>query len=273
MHRVKAIITLLTQVWSIAGEKHLGLIAAGVGFFGVFAIFPGIAAVIAIFGLIADPEIVREQLLLVEGLVPESVFGIFSQQINDLLSAQVQTLGVATFISIALAIWAARAGVGALMGGLNAIEGTPNRQGVKQIIVALALTICLVLLSIVGLLAVVIMPLVLAYVPLAASTAWLFEALRWVIVLCVLLAGLSILYRFGPNLPQRHRPILTVGAAVTIVIWIGASLGLSYYLANFASYNEIYGSLGAVIGLLLWLYVSAYLILLGAVLNKRFYAT
>jgi membrane protein len=264
---------LLYCVWTVAGEKHLGLIAAGVGFFGMFAIFPAIVAVIAIFGLVADPAVVSEQLVLLQDVIPTGAYGLFEQQINGLLQARSETLGLATAISILLAVWASRAGVAALMGGLNAIEGMPNRNGAKQILVAMLLTICLMMLAITAMIALVILPLVLAYVPLASKTAWLLDGGRWVLALGALFCGLSLLYRFGPNMRPHRRPWTTVGAVIVIVLWIAASVGLSYYLSNFASYNEAYGSLGAVISLLLWLYISAYLILLGAVLNAQIYGS
>jgi membrane protein len=122
-------------------------------------------------------------------------------------------------------------------------------------------------LAIVALTVVVVVPIGLAFVPVANSTAWLLEGIRWLIALGVLLMGLSLLYRFGPARIGGRGRWITVGAVVVVILWVAASAGLSYYLTNFASYNEVYGSIGAVIGLLLWLYVSAYLILLGAALN------
>jgi membrane protein len=259
---------LLTKVIVIVGQKQVSLIAAGVAFFGMFAVFPGIAAIIAIFGLLADPIIVSEQLGLMEGIIPPDAYDLFANQIQRLLLARSDALGWATIVSIALALWSSRAGVSALMGGLNAIAGTPPRNGFWHAIVALGLTVCLVLLAIVALLAVVVAPVVLAFVPLAGSTAWLLEGLRWLIALSVLLLALGLLYRLGPSTRAQRGRWFTVGAVCVVVLWIAASVGLSYYLTNFASYNEVYGSIGAVIGMLLWLYLSAFLILLGAVLNS-----
>ncbi len=260
---------LMRDVWNMAAEKHVGLIAAGVAFFGMFGIFPGIAAVIAIFGLVSDPVIVGEQLALLEGVIPPDAYQLMSGQISALTSAEGQTLGWATFVSIALALWSCRAGVGALIGGLNAIAGQRMRKGWWQVIVALMLTVALVFLAIVALLAVVVLPIALQFIPVASSVAWLLEAARWAIALTALMTGLSLLYRFGPARTESRGRWITVGAVVVVLAWIAASAGLSFYLTNFASYNEVYGSIGAVIGLLLWLYVSAYLILLGAALNVR----
>ena len=146
------------------------------------------------------------------------------------------TLGWATIVSIALALWSARAGVGALIGGLNAIAGERNRNGFLQVIVALILTVVLVALAIVAMLVVIVVPVVLAFIPVANSTAWLLEGLRWLIALGVLLLGLSLLYRFGPARIAARGRWLTVGAVVVVVLWVAASVGLSFYLTNFASY-------------------------------------
>lgn len=258
---------ILYDVWNTAGEKHLGLIAAGIAFFGIFGIFPGIAAVIAIFGLLADPVVISEQLVLMDEIIPPDAYRLLSSQINRLVLAPPDTLGWATFVSISLALWSCRAGVGALIGGLNAIAGQRQRNGLLQVLIAFALTIALVSLAIVALTMVVILPIVLAFLPIANSTAWLVEGVRWLIALGVLLMGLSLLYRFGPARIGTRGRWFTIGAFVVVVLWVAASFGLSFYLTNFGSYNEVYGSIGAVIGLLLWLYVSAYLILLGAALN------
>lgn len=258
---------ILYDVWNTAGEKHLGLIAAGIAFFGIFGIFPGIAAVIAIFGLLADPVVISEQLVLMDEIIPPDAYRLLSSQINRLVLAPPDTLGWATFVSISLALWSCRAGVGALIGGLNAIAGQRQRNGILQVLIAFALTIALVSLAIVALTMVVILPIVLAFLPIANSTAWLVEGVRWLIALGVLLMGLSLLYRFGPARIGTRGRWFTIGAFVVVVLWVAASFGLSFYLTNFGSYNEVYGSIGAVIGLLLWLYVSAYLILLGAALN------
>lgn len=260
---------VLLAVYRMAGEKHLGLIAAGVAFFGMFGIFPGIAATIAIFGLVADPIVIAEQLTLMEGIIPPDAYRLLSGQINGLVTAPSEALGWATFVSITLALWSCRAGVGALIGGLNAIAGQRTRNGIWQMMVAFMLTIALVSLGIVALTMVVVLPIGLAFVPVANSTAWLLEAARWLIALGVLMMGLSLLYRFGPARIGTRGRWTTIGAFVVVILWVAASAGLSYYLTNFASYNEVYGSIGAVIGLLLWLYVSAYLILLGAALNVQ----
>jgi membrane protein len=259
----------MMAVWTTATERHISLIAAGVAFFGMFALFPALAAIIAVYGLLADPTIVVQQLELMKEIIPEDTYLLFVGQMGRLLAAQTGTLGWASGLSLFFALWAARAGVAGLMEGLNAIANRPARNGFKQIIVALTLTVTLVALAILALAAVVIAPIVMKFVHIDPTTAWLLEGIRWVVALFVLYAALSLLYRFGPNQRGARLRWMTIGAGTAVVLWIAASAGLSYYLGNFGRYNEVYGSIGAVIGMLLWLYITAYLILLGAALNLR----
>lgn len=255
------------DVFELAGRVHLGLIAAGVAFFGMFSIFPALAALIAIFGLVADPVIVSDQLELVRELIPTEAYALINDQVTRLLGAQTGTLGLATLISIFLAVWAARAGVAALIQGLNAINGRPNRGGIWHYIVALFLTVTLMFICIVALLSVVVVPVLLALVPVTAGWSWLIEGLRWSVTFVIVLSALSVLYRYGPNRRGDRMRWITPGAFLVVIVWVAASAGFSYYLTNFGSYNEVYGSIGAVVAMLMWLYISAYLVLMGAALN------
>ncbi|SEM84644.1 membrane protein [Loktanella fryxellensis] len=258
---------LLMAVWTIAMERHVSLIAAGVAFFGMFALFPAMAAIIAVFGLLADPVVVVQQLELMEEIIPTETYLLIVEQTGRLLAAQTGTLGFASGVSLILALWAARAGVAGLMEGLNAIANRPARNGFKDILVAFVLTLTLVGLAIMAMAAVVIAPIVMRFAHISPDTAWLLEVIRWLVALFVLYAALSLLYRFGPNQKDARLQWITVGAATAVVLWIVASATLSFYLGNFGNYNEVYGSIGAVIGMLLWLYLTAYLVLLGAALN------
>jgi membrane protein len=256
------------QVLDDLGEKNAGLISAGVAFYGLFAIFPGIAATISLFGILADPIVVESQLNLMAGLMPDGVFQLFQTQIDGLLSAGSATLGVTTLVSIGLALWSARTGVAALIRGLNAIFNRPNRGSIRHVLVALLLTICLIGIAIVALLMVVVAPIFLAVIPFNTDQAVLLELFRWSLVVAVLFVGLGLLYRYGPNRRYARMGWVTPGAFVVVAFWLAMSAAFSAYVANFATYNEVYGSLGAVIALLFWFYLSAYLILVGAALNN-----
>lgn len=257
----------LGQVMAMSDRTHMGLMAAGIAFFGMFAIFPALGALIAIFGLVADPMVVEEQVALLEDLMPPGASDLIADQVHRLVTAQTGTLGWTTVVSLLLALWSARAGVASLVQGLNAIHEIPNRGGILHAIVSILLTLSLIAIGLTGLFAVIVAPILIALAPVAYSTAWILEGVRWIVALTALLMALGILYRFGPNGRSRMAWI-TPGAVLVIVFWLGSSAGFSAYLARFDSYNEIYGSIGAVIALMMWLYISAYLVLLGAAFNE-----
>ena len=259
----------VTGVGSAIAEKNLTLIAAGVAFYGMLALFPGLAAVIAIWGLLSDPHILLEQLQLVDSILPAEVTRLGESQLNALMNTSGDKLGWAGIISTMVAIWSARSGVAALMLGLNAIHGRDNRSSLRHYLTALALTMALLGVSVVTLSAVVIVPIVLAIVPLGPMTSLLIEGFRWAAAIFVLLAGLAVVYRFGPNNRGERMKWVTPGAGMAVILWAVASYGFSFYLSNFANYNEVYGSIGAAIAMLMWLFISAFLILLGAVVNLQ----
>ena len=249
-------------------ERHLGLIAAGVAFYAMLAIFPAFAAVIALWGLVSDPAVIEEQLRLVADLVPADAYVILEGQIDSLIANQ-SSLGLASLISLFAAMWSARSGVAAIIRGLNAVYGAPTRRGLGSTIAAILMTFCLLGIALVALGCIVVFPIALAFVPLGASAGFIAELLRWIIVVGVVIIGLSLVYRFGPNLPADHvrTRFISPGSLSAILIWGVASWGFSYYLANFGTYNEVYGSIGAVIALLMWFFISAWVVLLGGVIN------
>ncbi|NBD29496.1 MAG: YihY family inner membrane protein [Alphaproteobacteria bacterium] len=259
--------TQLRQGLAYADEKNASLISAGVAFYALFAIFPGIAATISLFGLLADPGVVEDQLNLLRDFMPPGAFSLFQSQIDRLLAAGGTTLGWTTVLSVGVALWSARAGVAALMRGLNAIFGRPNRGGLWHTLVALMLTGALVGIAIVALLLVVVAPILLQFLPVVGGLAWTLEVLRWAVAIAVLVFGLGLLYRYGPNARGERLAWFTPGAGVVVICWFAMSAGFSTYVANFSNYNEVYGSIGAVVALLMWFYLSAYLVLLGAALN------
>jgi membrane protein len=257
------------HVFHLMDEKHLGLIAAGVAFYAILAIFPGLAATIALWGIVGDPALALEQLEEFRAVIPADVYRLLAGQLVKLATTDGLTLGWASVLSFAFALWSARAGVAALMQGLNAIYDAPNRSGLAHYIRAFLLTFSLIGVALVAMGCIVVLPIVTAILPLGPwANAWV-EALRWVVGVSVLLAGFSVIYRLGPNLSGRRPRMISPGASFATAGWILASVGFSLYLRNFGTYNEVYGSIGAVIVMLMWLFISAYLVLLGGALNAE----
>lgn len=250
-------------------ENDLSLVSAGVAFFAMLSLFPALAALIAVLGLISDPAVVLPQLENMRGFLPNDVYEIISVQVTSLITASNETLGWAGLLSLCFALWSARAGVGAMMIGLNNVYKQRNRNTAWHYLRALMLTIMLVLVGIVALLTLVVTPILLAFFPLGTFGTLVVEMLRWVIAIGVLFAGVGVLYRFGPNRTAARLPWLSAGAILAVVSWGIVSVGFSYYVSNFGNYNQVYGSIGAVIAMLIWLWITSFLVLFGASINAQ----
>ena len=267
VQRLKYFGIAFMKVWFVADRVHLGILAAGIAFFSMFAAVPGACRADRVFGLVADPVVVATQLELVQDLMPAEAYTAMFGQIDLLLGARPETLTFTTVLSLSIALFSARAGVGALMLGLNSIYDRPLRGGVWHIVVAMTMTVSLIGVAITALLLIVVAPVVIGFIPLPWQAAAVVELLRWLIAILVLVTGLGILYRYGPNRRGDRPGWVTPGAIVAVLLWLAASTGFSLYLSNFGRYNEVYGSIGAAAAMLMWLYISAYLILFGAALN------
>lgn len=268
---LRAPLRLPLAVWRGMSERHLGLIAAGVGYYTLLAIFPAVTALVGLWGLWADPVAVAAQMEAYRPLMPQTAFDLLSAQVTAVAGATSQSLGWATGVSLAAALWASRLGVSALIGGLNAVHGTRPRGGLAHTALSLLLTGVLIGVALVALASVVMVPVVLAYLPQGSWSALLLDGARWVVALGAVLGGIVLLYRFGPNrapggAPSR-RP--TPGAIIAVLLWLGASWAFSAYLTRFGDYNRIYGTLGAVIALVSWFWLSAWAILLGALIDAE----
>lgn len=249
-------------------QAELDLIAAGVAFYAFLAIFPAAAAIIAIWGFISNPSVIRDEIELLRGFLPSDAYSLIFGQVEALLAVPAGNLGLTTLVSTALALWSARAGVAALIRGLNAIHHLPNRSGHWHQLRAIVLTFVLVGLVLAALVMAVVMPVVITYLPSAIPSSLLADSnLLLGIVAAVLAVGLA--YRLGPNYTSTKPPLLSWGLLVAVILWVLATRGFTLYLANFASYNRVYGSIGAVVVLLMWLYVSAYAVLLGAAVDAE----
>ena len=259
----------VTHVVRMNDEKRLGLIAAGVPFYAILAVFPGIAATIALWGIVGDPALALEQIEEFQALIPADVYRLLAGQLVKLATTDGLTLGWASLVSFGFALWSARAGAAALMQGLNAIYDAPNRSGLSHYFRAFLLTFSLIGVVLTAMACIVIVPVVVAFLPLGPWANFGIELVRWTVGVGVLTAGFAIIYRLGPNLQGARPRLISPGAVFAVVSWLAASTGFSVYLQNFGNYNEVYGSIGAVIVMLMWLFISAYLVLLGGALNAE----
>jgi membrane protein len=264
---LRAKISLVAKLYSVANERNTGLLSAGVAFFAFLAVFPGIAAFISVFGFFADPIMLNDQLVLLRDFLPPAAYILLETQITRLVWANEGVLGWASLISAIIALFLARRGVDAMLIGLSAIHGAPRRKGIVHAASVAVITLGMLVVGVVALLSVLVLPVILAIFPLGGAQAFLLEASRWILTLSLVALWIGVFYRIGPNRPRHHPIIWKPGLIAAVTLWLTASGGFSFYIKNFGNYNEIYGSIGAVIALLMWFYISAYAVLLGGVLN------
>lgn len=263
------LIAAALRLYRRAEQSDLELISAGVAFFGFLALFPATAAVIAIWGTVLDPSVIETQVGLLKGFLPPDAFTLVQAQVDGLLAVRGPQLGWTTALSTLFALWSARAGVAALIRGLNAIYHLPNRSGGSHQIRASLLTLALIGLALSAMFVSVVAPLVIGLLPMPGGEAVALHRANLALGVVLIVASVGAAYRYGPNHTAKRVPFFSWGLLVAVVLWALAARGFMLYLANFPSYNRVYGSIGAVVALLIWLYVSAYSVLLGAAVDAE----
>ncbi|WP_299360639.1 YihY/virulence factor BrkB family protein [uncultured Paracoccus sp.] len=267
IEQLKDIWVFMQAVFERMDKIHMGLIAAGVAFYAMFAVFPGMAAIIALWGLWFDPTIITDYYMTVDEFLPPEAGEILRAQVDALTSGGRTKLGWASAISFLIATVAARAGVDALVRGLNAAYGVRSHSTIFGFVLAYALTLAIVGVVLMGLATIVIVPLALNFLKFGAIRGFLISAAPWGALFLIVIIGIGLIYRYGPNVKTPRTPIFTWGALIAAMAWAGASLAFSAYLGSFNSYNRIYGSIGAVVALLMWFYLAGFSVMLGALIN------
>ena len=251
-------------------EDRLLAIAAGVVFYGLLAVFPAITALVSCYGLFANPRTIADNLQSLAMMLPEGSFNIVQDQIARVVSNGQTGLGVTFMFGLALALWSANAGIKAEMDALNVVYGEKEKRGFFALnALSLTLTTCAIVMLLVMVGAVIALPLLVSAIGMADDSKFIMGAVRWPLLMCALLLALSVLYRFGPSRPGAHWQWISVGACTATLLWLAGSYLLSWYLSSFANYNATYGSLGAAIGLMMWMWMSAIVVLFGAELNAN----
>lgn len=258
------------SVWSELGRDNVAVIAAGVAFFGLLAVVPGIAALVSIYGLAADPATLQQHLAGLEDLMPASSYILLQEQLVRSIERSPGSLSLGAAFGIVISLWSANKGMRTMLTALNiAYNEADDRHYVKKTALALLFTIGAVGIVVFSIGLIVIAPIALAFLGLDTFAEWTISLLRWPVLLAALVGGLALLYRYGPNRAKQHWRWIGVGTGTAAFLWLVGSLAFSLYVENFGSYDRVYGSLGAVVILLMWFYLSAWAILLGAELNSE----
>jgi membrane protein len=263
----------LPPVWRAVlremATDRASLVAAGCAFYATLALFPAITMLVFVYGLAFDPVTVEPQLAVLRQLLPPDAFSLIATRVHVLVSQPRATLGLGLAISIAIAFWSASAGTRAMLSALNLAFRLEERRGYLGFYaVGLLMTFGAILGAVLGIALLVFLPVVIVFVGLDAYSATLVHTASFFLLLGFVLVALVLLYRFGPSRRARGRWV-TAGALLATVLWLAASGALSLYVDRVAAYDATYGPLGAVVAVMMWFWVTAYVVLLGAELDAQ----
>jgi membrane protein len=259
---------VLLRVWVDISNDRILLVAAGVTFYAILALFPGIGAIVSIYGLFADPTRIIAHLDSLSGFAPGGAVEVLREQLVRLAEQDKAALGLGFATSLVISLWSANAGVSALFQALTAVYEEKEERGlIKYYAITLTFTIGAIILVLLLLAILVALPLVLDHLPNPGESAVLLSILRWPILLILVALALAAVYRYGPCRSRPRLRWITWGTAFAAFSWLAASALFSWYVAHFGSFNRTYGSLGAIIGFMTWVWVSIIVVLVGAKLD------
>ncbi|WP_254066637.1 YihY/virulence factor BrkB family protein [Acidisoma sp. S159] len=263
-------IQILKRVFSEIGEDSVLAEAASVTFYALLALFPALAALVSLYGLIADPRTLSTEVTSLSGVMPGGGMSIITDQLKSLASSPSKALGIGVIIGLLTSLWSANAGMKALFDALNVVYGEREKRSyIRRTLISLAFTLGTILFLILALAGIVVLPAVLKFVGLGGATALLLEFGRWPVLIVAISVFLALGYRYGPSRAKARWRWVSWGSVAAAILWLIVSLAFSFYVSHFGSYNKTYGSLGAVIGFMTWMWLSATVVLIGAELNAE----
>ena len=258
------------RVYASVNDNRLLAVAAGVVFYTLLAIFPAIAAFVSLYGLVADASTIDSHLSLAAGIFPAGAVEILHEQITKLAAKSDAKLSLGFVTGLAIAFWSANAGMKAIIDALNVVyDEKEKRSFLKLNLVSLLFTLVALLSLMVALAAIVVAPIVFSALGLAPFLSLAIVVLRWPLLLVFATVALATIYRYGPSRREARWQWLSIGSAASALGWLVSSVLFSWYIANFGAYNATYGSLGAAVGMMMWMWISAIVILLGGELNAE----
>ena len=260
----------LRRVFDEIGTDRVLAVAGGVTFYGLLALFPAITAFVSIYGIFADRATLMDHLAILQSFLPEGAITIISEQLLRILATPNSSLSLAFVFGLGLALWSANAGMKAMMEALNvAYDEAEKRSYLMLNLQSLLFTFLAILFLTTLVFGIAVVPVVLNFLWLGSITEWILWAGRWPIIFCILIFSLSALYRYGPSRANSKWHWITPGSIVAALGLVGFSLMFSWYATNFGSYNETYGSLGAAIVFMTWMWLSSTIILIGAEIDAE----
>jgi membrane protein len=258
------------RAWAEAKSDQVPLLAAGVAFYSFLALFPAMIASVLLYGLVRDPRDVQRQAEQLTDALPADAARLLTDQLEAIAATPGRSLGFGLLITLVLALWSASGGVGNVVTAINvAYDEEETRGFVKRKLLALGLTVGAIVFVVLAVALVAVAPALFDSLIDSGPLRWALEAARWLGLVAAMTVMLAILYRLAPDRDNAKFAWVSVGAVVATVVWVLASLGFSLYVDNFGSYNKTYGAMAGVVVLLLWLWITMYVVLLGAEINAE----
>jgi membrane protein len=258
------------RVWANLQQHNMSFVAAGVAFFVLLALFPALGAIVGLYGLVADPGDVAQEADFLRNVLPPEALNLLSNQLSQIASHAAGTLSFGVLLSLLVAVWSTSRGVSSIITALDIVYNEQEQRSfVRLTLLSLALTVGAILFAVVALGLIVVLPTIFDLFGIGGLVTALLNLLAWPLLGALFIAGLAVIYHYGPCRDQPKWDWVTPGAVFATVLWLMGSGLFSFYVANFGSYNETYGSVGAAVILLTWVYLTSYVVLLGAEVNAE----
>jgi membrane protein len=260
----------LWRVYENFSTHRIMAVAAGVTFYALLALFPGIAALISLYGLFADPGTVSQHVNGLSSIVPGGGTAIIADEMDRVAAQGNGRLSIAFLVSLVISLWSANSGMKAIFDALNVVYGVREQRSFIMLnVISAAFTLALMLFLLLAMAGVVVLPAILSFVGEPDGAPWLMSFLRWPVLLIAVILVVTALYRYGPSRDQARWRWITWGSVFSAIAWLAVSILFSWYTAHFGSYNKTYGSLGAVFGFMTWIWLSITVVLLGAEIDAE----
>ena len=264
------VLTIVRFVLRRIGQDNVSALAAAVAFYALLCLFPALTAVVSLYGLFTDPNMVERQVAAMEGILPAEAIKLVATWLQALLEGPPSRFGAGLFVSVVLALGSAWSATGTLMTAVNICYGEEEKRGVIWFnIEALMLSAGLAIFGMAAIGLIAVLPAALEFLPVPDALHSVITLLRWPVLAGLAILALAIVYRYAPARTQPRLQFVSWGAVIATVLWIAGSIAFTGYVSTIGSYDKTYGSLGAVIVLTLWFYLTAYVILIGAELNAE----
>ena len=262
--------SILKRVVAQSNEDRVMTEAAGITFYALLSLFPALTAMVSLYGLFADRQTIVQHLADLEGILPQGGLTIISEQLQRLVSTPQEALGIGAIVGLGVALWSANQATKAMFDALNVVYEEEEKRGfIFRTLLSLAMTFGMLCFVLLALSAVVVLPILLRFLWLGDTAEMALSLARWPLMLVAITILLAVLYRYGPSREKARWRWVSYGGAFASVAWLIASAGFTWYVSRFGNYDATYGSLGAVMGFMTWIWISGIVVLVGAELNAE----